>query len=812
MLTTALKTSAALPLIALLALAGCGGETLKKVGGGTPTRATLPEPRTNSSPSAWSGSSEYRNSNGLAMMRAAQGYAARTTGQPGGRGKTVAVLDTPLDVNHDDLLAKGITTERFDFEFDNPNFHNSGLEHGTHVAGTVAARRNGYGVHGVAYNANLKGVSVLRALQPSRVHPFPVIEASSDVATGIASAAGLKREYYVYDRYGNRIPTGNIFEPWEQKVSAPAAQADVINMSLATPDHQGQVLSAMKDAAGGGKIMVAALGNCGLGARNHAQCNYFRDYDGRGPTSAPARYVTYSGVAGNGIAVGALDYSGTGVARFSNTCGEAARYCLFAPGSSILSTVPRGGFDRMSGTSMAAPHVAGAAAAVWAAFPNKSARQIVSRLLETAQPLDRWAISSTFGHGKLDLEAAMRPVGFLSLAVPGGAMMAVSESAIRLPPGFDMSSSLAQGLNDAVVYDEQLFPFRYDLGDHVRQHADGNDGFARWFLSSLGRETASLRLGRNAGVWVSGGDDRTVTAPGDGRTTDDTEVERFHVHFQPAADVRLTVGNANGGSGFSSGLIAGRTHGAVLGEEFSSAPYASLAGEGVGFSVDWRADEKTTFDLAGKDGTGYFGSADAQLGSVGMTRQIADGWTVGMRYGRLREDGSMAGIRASGAFGGGTGAETQFGNITVEGGIAEGTSLFGSMSRGVTEAGRSRNSSLVTYWSGARTDAFLVGAEMTSLWQKSDSLTVTASSPFRAQGVHLTLTVPDREVADGRVEYRSQDVDLEPEGREGRLQAVYRTGGGSVSAAIGGYLRVNPGHDPSADTEFGLAAKMHVAF
>ena len=190
-------------------------------------------------------------------------------------------------------------------------------------------------------------------------------------------------------------------------------------------------------------------------------------------------------------------------------------------------------------------------------------------------------------------------------------------------------------------------------------------------------------------------------------------------------------------------------------------------------SVDWRVDEKTTVDLAGKDGSGYFGFADARLGSVGMTRQIGDNWTVGMRYGLLREDGSVAGIRTSGAFGGRTGAETQFGNIAVEGKVTKGTILFGSMSRGVTEAARPGTGSLLAGLSGVRTDAFLIGAEMTRLWAKSDRLTVTASSPFRAQGVRLTLAVPDREVADGQVEYRSQDVDLEPRGREGRLQAVY---------------------------------------
>lgn len=801
----------------LLICVACGGgdEGLVERGGGTPTRNPLPEPSSRSPSTAWSNSQEYRASNGLRMMRAAEGYAARTTGQPGGRGKTVAVLDSPLDVRHPDLLARGVSTRAFDFEFDNPNFRDPTSAHGTHVAGTAAARRDGVGVHGVAYNAHLVGVSVMRSVSRQRLVVSPVVENATDAAAGIASAAGLSRTYQVYDQFGrpvyelNRI-TG--LPELQTKRSNRGARADVMNMSFGTPDPQGQVLSAMRDAARANKIMVAALGNCGPN-RHHRVCNAFQDFDGIGPTSAPARYMSDSGVRGFGIAVGALDESGRGRASFSNTCADMARYCLFAPGSNIQSTVPQNGYGRMSGTSMASPHVTGAAAAVWAAFPNKRANQILGRLLSTARPLDRYEISPVFGHGALDLQAALSPVGFLSLSTPGGGTAEIGNSFVQVPPGFTVPSD-SMDLAGAVTYDEEMFPFLYDLNGlfHANEF-DAADNFAQWFLSSMGKESTTIPMGRRAAASFVHTESERLLAGGPSSREDEHQnsLSGFSLNFNPAPGLTISLGNMTDPMGASNGAIATRSRQALFPDQLSVSPFSALVGPGFGANLGWRWDEDTVVDVVGVTGSGYFGSTTAQLTAVGLSRQLG-AVQIGLRYGMLQENGSRMGVRAEGAMGGVAKAASHFVDLSVESRVTEDALLFGSMTQGIA-ASASPSGSLVSDWGTMQAESFLVGTEINRIWTGSDRLVFTASIPFRVRDAILTMNVPFEEIEDGVVRYRKRSLNLAPRGREKRLQLVYGTEiGNGVTVTTGGYARIEPDHDAKESAEFGAAGKIHVSF
>lgn len=211
---------------------------------------------------------------------------------------------------------------------------------------------NGHGTHvaGIIGAVAGNGIGVAGVAQRVKIMPVRVLDAtgsgySSAVAAGIRWAAD----------HG----------------------ATVVNLSLGSPDYSSLTASAVDYALARGITVVAASGNEGM--------------------SAPSYPAALPGV----IAVGAVDRYGV-LAPFSNTGSHLA---LAAPGVDILSTLP-GGYGSLSGTSMAAPFVAGAAAVVRAAQPGVSATRVLSALQSTARDLGPIGLDPQYGAGRLDIFAA----------------------------------------------------------------------------------------------------------------------------------------------------------------------------------------------------------------------------------------------------------------------------------------------------------------------------------------------------------------------------------------------------------------------
>ena len=737
----------------------------------TPGSGETLEPTNPRTASSWE-TAEYLAARQLPLINAAEGYAARTTGQPGGGGRTIAIYDSPLNSAHPDLT--GVTQ----INLDRVNF---GSIHGTRVIGVAAARRNGVGMHGVAYNANIVDI----ASQGD----------SYAYEAAFASAAGLTGSWMTPD--GRFTYTAD-----------PAGSAHIIIPSPQDNTEEGRrgYLAGMRMMAGRGRIIVAATGNTTSSE----------------PYGYPAKGFAEEGIAGFAIGATALNPAGTGWDSRNNACGSIRRYCLMAPKFVYTTEHPTtlqpetDSYTDASGTSFAAPMVAGAAAVVWAAFPNKTARQVVERLLTTARQIDdancnydaTTGISAACGHGLLDLGAAMNPVGFTSVALPGAGMVPVHHSSIDLPPGFHAPAHA--GLADAIVYDDQMFPFLHDLNDAFRvSTAPVSESAMRGFLSSFGRAVWMVPVGQRAAVEFAPDNAAFLRT----RPAQDAGVVRdYRLHVRPLPAVQLALGQGFGSVGASNHFITKRTNRALFQDGLAVSPFVAFTGRGPSLSMDWQVDEETVVDVVGKDGTNYFGSTRARLASVGLTRRLGRGWTVGMRYGGLWESGSVLGIRGQGAFRG-LGAGTEFFDISVESRAWEHLSVFGSLSRGTTRGGSAGPGSLVAGWSGVRTGSVLVGVELAGLWGASDRLILTAAAPFRARGATVYVNVPSREIADGVVHFTRHAVDVSPRGQERRLQLVYEGRvGGSASVTVGGYLRSKPEHAAAADSEVGVAAKMHLRF
>jgi subtilisin family serine protease len=137
--------------------------------------------------------------------------------------------------------------------------------------------------------------------------------------------------------------------------------ARVINMSLGWSDSTA-LRDALAYAASRNVITVSAAGNSSLSS-----------------PGTPAYYATQYG-----LSVGAVDSSRT-IASFSNRAGtNSSMQHVMAPGVNVYSTVPGNGYASYSGTSMAAPHVAGVVALMLGANPNLTHAQVRSILTSSA--------------------------------------------------------------------------------------------------------------------------------------------------------------------------------------------------------------------------------------------------------------------------------------------------------------------------------------------------------------------------------------------------------------------------------------------
>lgn len=229
----------------------------------------------------------------------------------------VAILDTGIDAAHPDLKVVGgvncVSGNPFRPSTCKDGSYGDGNGHGTHVAGTVAALDNGSGVVGVAPGARLWAVRVLD-------------DNGSGSMSGIV--AGID---------------------W---VTANAATIEVANMSLGCECSSLALDQALSNSTDAGVVYAVAAGNNGSDASTFSPANHPE-------VIAVSAVADFDGKAGGaGAQTCRTDVDDT-LADFSNF-GSVVD--IAAPGVCINSTIPGGGYAQYSGTSMASPHVAGAAA------------------------------------------------------------------------------------------------------------------------------------------------------------------------------------------------------------------------------------------------------------------------------------------------------------------------------------------------------------------------------------------------------------------------------------------------------------------
>lgn len=263
-----------------------------------------------------------------------------------GDGVKVAILDTGIATHADLIISGGVSFISGVVSFNDDNGH------GTHCAGITGARNNFIGVVGVAPRCKLFAVKVLSSTGSG---PF------SGIVAGLGWALANKMDV-VSMSLGAVMPCQN----------APTALVNAI----------GQLLAA-------GCVVVAAAGNS------------------NGDPNPVNRFVNVPGSIRGVIAVAATNQNNQ-IAPFSSRGGACNPVTVSAPGVSINSTAhaPVNTYRVLSGTSMACPAVAGAAALLKQRFPGISPANARIKLMSTATDLGFPGNDPTFGAGLINCDLA----------------------------------------------------------------------------------------------------------------------------------------------------------------------------------------------------------------------------------------------------------------------------------------------------------------------------------------------------------------------------------------------------------------------
>lgn len=649
----------------------------------------------------------------------------------------IAILDGRADSGHVDLNGRTTVITVY------PGFYSNDT-HGTHVTGIAGASQNGIGIVGVNPFARLLSI--------------PVFGVFGWVATDLGEAA------------------------LDAAVSNGAIAANMSYGPVATGDVFLDGELTLFDNYKPSLVLVRAAGNDGVIARNE----YY-------PLVAHKRLSHL-------LIVGSVDANNK-LSSFSNRPGRACistgtrcgrknrnammRFFIVAPGEQILSDLPGNQFGYLSGTSMAAPHVAGAAALVYqyalAGNTKLTPSEVVSILKHSATDLGRKGVDGTYGWGLLNVAAALSPVGGTFVAsgdsVEGG-LQPMSGATLSQSSIFGQSAGPQSLLSGMVVFDAYKRAF---VLDNVRSTSRSSH-----LLETSIRNLVAGLVDRTNVLGNSGSASLTFSEAGDvvfgaGYGVLSLTGERFGLqagfgnpatYFAATASQRaLETGSFGLGADFfvgSGDVGAGLARAMFIGGDVGLSQRLSVSGLIIQSAavpevqeLDWQAQQRP-----GKPDT-------ASLVRFGLNYRLTDSISLGASYGLLHEQGRLLGAQAAGALSLGEAGVTQLVGASLRAQITDkaAMAILAEASRTSSWGDRQSVFSGADDWWGSK---FGVSLEYQSLLSASDVTRLVVARPWRLDSGTLSARVPVGRELDGTVNFEDRTVSLADGGFPLEMSLAYQ--------------------------------------
>lgn len=766
-----------LPLVSIISLSACGGDS----GGGggttasptsnTPTPAPTPAPPPR--PPFEYNTEEFRNTTALSQINAQVAYLDYSFGN----GVLVGVIDS--GVTEVPELEGQLHPNSTNIVTSDPDDIDDFSGHGTAMAGIIAAKRdpisnsNPFNMHGVAFEAQILSINATNAAN------CPDLSNCSFFNSDIANAF----DYAV------------------------ANNVDVINESLGSDTLSSLNLQlAMQRAVNDDIVIVLPAGNIDAdtpaGVSDSAQL------------SSAVAYAPWAN--GQIIIAGSVDSDNT-ISDFSYKAGtDAMNVFLVAPGRDILTIDydVNSGYEyvQTNGTSASTAVISGAAALLIDAFPNLTAKQVADLLFSTATDLGAPGVDAIYGHGLINLEDAFSAQGQLVIAGNGFAAATQigntsnlsTQNLIFSGGAFGSDISFSNALDDIMVTDsyDRSFSVDFTKGIHVPTPSVNLGGYMDGAMTN---RYHSLSINENMNIRM-------------GWQYDDRFNENNRRYFSNHLGANNNVGNLRMAVSFqmSDNYIASASTGmslAELMEDFRPDDYIAPNYHGFNAlqspnntnaaSIKTRTGKKTTMEFAYSASEQIVGEniAPQRLNiknSIFLNRvnhQLTNKMSLSFDMGVMNEVGSVLGAVSTGVLTIGDGARTGFVGAKFDYNISPKSSFYGRATYGITDVD-TVTGTLLGNISTLQSHSYLVGIKSLGLLRDDDQISLTFSQPLKlSSGNAIISNVAERNYENNSYRMSFNRVGLAPSGTERDIELSY-----SMANFYGARMQVNllhqfnPGH------------------
>ncbi len=721
------------------AMAGCSAGSTTPPPAPIATIAPPPPPAAVSAQTNFQ-SSEFDRSTSAKESNAIEAWEHGATG----KGIKIGFVDSGIFADNPDFAGKIDPASR-DIAGNRPMADDWG--HGTALASIAAGASNDIGIQGVAFDAT---ILMFRADEPGSC-PDHCNFTTDNLEQGV------------------RLAT--------------QAGAKVISLSM-SGDVTSGLLDAVSDAAKAGVIIVVSAGN------NHAS----------NPSAFSEKLV--SEAPGQVIIAGALGVqSGAEInyntlSAISNAAGDYKDWFLGAPGYMVNVAYQHDGMNTVSGTSFAAPAVAGAVALLRQAFPNLSANEVVQILLTTADDLGQAGADTEFGQGRLNIGKAFQPIGQTALAGSSVLASPLENGVAPLAAG----DAFQKGSLNAVVLDAYKRAFTLNLAKTIKG-ATASAPLTSMIMADV--RTAPLRAGElgfaSATANVSINKRMGFAQPGIGpRDSIDTQLLDFTFISKPFAGTSFAVSKSNDANTLVDALNGQHHRDQLNISELFSSPGFMVARSGAvalrhslgPFAVSASHEKGRALELFVGDNSARYTMTNIAIGSKFDRTRLSLGLS------RLSENQTVLGGRFDKLFGQ-PGSKTLFLD-------AKASRSFGAWS---FSAGARHG---WTTFAGGKvgTSGYSLGISRDGVFESNDGLAFHLSQPLRIERGGMNVMLPGSyDYSSTSAPWRQAFMSLSPSGREIVGELGYTREFTSGVANFNLFGRREPGHAATAHADFGGVAR-----